>query len=368
MPRCCLPWPLKPRRSESSPGSEQRRRGDGVLPGLAGQPNVQMLTTLHSGFIFWVRLTLSGWPQVRGAAKAAPSCFCLPSGASHMWVLYLDEIGDCGLHNPTDPGSSPIFGLGGIAIPVNQLRALAAAYHGLKRTLYRPELEALAKEATELTGDPPKGQEQRWRQRIKAAGFNDLPRGQWARVERYEVKGKTLASPTVLASPSAERRAIRFGQRVLGSLPPLGGHVFARTRLKRPPLAGHDSHAFYGRVAQELLGVFHRFLESRQSSGIVVVDERERSQNCMLLQSMQSRIFSAPLNSILETPFLVDSRWFVGVQIADNVAAIIHAMHRYAYGALTAYAPSDALYGDLVRAALWRDDPGRWTSINCDNR
>ena len=283
-----------------------------------------------------------------------------------MWTLYLDEVGHDGEFVPANPSTSPLFGLGGFALHHDRLRSIAGKYFELKRKFYKAELSVYASQAALIRQPPPKGKEATWKKQKQELGVDGLPESQWGRVERFEIKGRDLASLLVLKDPTRFRREILFAISVLELIEQHAGFIFARVKLKKAGPAEHRD-SLYGGLAQGIIDDFHRFLSSKSRSdgyGIVVIDERNKPENCSFLAYAQSYIFSRELGQIAETPFLVDSRWFPGIQIADNIAGILHSIlkYRHAGADFDAYGPAEEVFAAGIDGLTWSDGD-HWKSV-----
>ncbi len=69
--------------------------------------------------------------------------------------------------------------------------------------------------------------------------------------------------------------------------------------------------------------------------GILIADSRRRALDLGLVQSYQSYIFGhetgRQLTRLVESPLFADSRHTAGLQIADNVAAVLFSNHYHYY-------------------------------------
>ena len=209
-----------------------------------------------------------------------------------MFVLYLDEFGHDGAWNPVDPRNAhhPLFGLAGFAIPADSCRDFDRSFLRLKRQFFAREIE-------------------------RARIVDGL------RAERFEHK------------ELANRRDVRFTVAVLRAIGAARGTVFAHGREKA--VDPHSDPRLYGQTMQGLMRVYERFLRQKGRSvgrGIVVIDRRSESRDVELLSWAQSHLFSwgGTFQRIVETPLLVRSEWYHGVQAADVVARAVGRVYRFA--------------------------------------
>src|SRR5262249_23151085 len=143
------------------------------------------------------------------------------------------------------------------------------------------------------------------------------------RPERWEPK--TLRS----------RRDIRFAADVLGLVKRCHGTLFAYGCVKKSTVANHSYHGIYNSHVQGTIRQYEKFLRDyagkRTGCGAMVIDRRSESQNRLVLESAQSYLFSSsttrrPDARVVETPLLVPSEWYHGVQAADTIGRVIGAL------------------------------------------
>ncbi len=208
-----------------------------------------------------------------------------------MYVLYLDEFGHDGAWDPTDARHAhhPLFGLAGFAIPGDRCRPFDRQFLHLKRVFFAKEIE-------------------------RAKLVDGL------RAERFEHK------------ELANRRDVRFTIAVLRAVEDNEGVVFAFGREK--PTGRASDTRLYGQTMQGLMRTFERFLRQKGRNigrGVVVIDRRTESRDVDLLGWAQSHLYSwdGGFERIVETPLLVRSEWYHGVQAADVIARAIGRVYRY---------------------------------------
>jgi len=213
-----------------------------------------------------------------------------------MFVLYLDEFGHDGIWDPTDANHChhPLFGLAGFVIHGADCRNFDREYFRLKCQFYQSEV--------------------------------NLQRQRGVRAERYE--------PKRLRS----RRDCEFAAETIAMVKSYDGTVFAQGIVKSVGRNRHDINKLYTTVARRVLSVYERFLRRRAGTydgcGLVVMDQRDPVKDVKLLSSLQSQLFSIEFDvrRIAETPLLVPSEWYHGVQAADTIARVAGAVFRTRYG------------------------------------
>jgi hypothetical protein len=213
-----------------------------------------------------------------------------------VFLLYLDEFGHPGPYDPSDTRHRhhPLFGFAGVAIEATSWRDLDRSFLRLKLRYYAEEI----------------------RKAQIVAGI---------RPERWE--------PKQLRS----RRDRRFAADVLGLVRSCRGTLFAYGCVKRASPRAHGAHALYNSQVQGALETYERFLRSiadrQRGQGVAIVDRRSESQNQLVLESAQSHLFANPYMRqadarVIETPLLVATEWYHGVQLADVVGGVVGAAFR----------------------------------------
>lgn len=91
------------------------------------------------------------------------------------------------------------------------------------------------------------------------------------------------------------------------------------------------------------------------------MDQRNARLNDVVLASCQSFLFSRDIERIVETPLLVPSEWYHGVQCADSIGRIISAVFRWRYLEEEKYQIAAEMLGETVDglAAVY----GEWSSV-----
>lgn len=209
-----------------------------------------------------------------------------------MYLLYLDEFGHPGPYIPSDRRyrHHPLFGFAGFVVEGSRWRDFDRSFLRLKGTYYANEIET----ARTLGGIRP---------------------------ERYE--------PKKLRS----RRDIRFVADVMGLVGRCGGCVFAYGCVKHgSDPSKHSYTGLYNSHVQGALRQFEKFLRDSagrtRGRGVVIMDRRTETQNERVLESAQSHLFSSPVFRrgdvrVIETPLLVPSEWYHGVQAADVIGRAV---------------------------------------------
>jgi hypothetical protein len=246
-----------------------------------------------------------------------------------MFVLYLDEFGHSGVYDPKHPRyrHHPLFGFAGFVVEGHRWRDLDRGYLRLKATFYSHEI-------------------------VRAQTLSGL------RAERWEPKQMD------------SRRDKRFAVAVLGLIKQCGGMAFAYGSRKHSTLANHKHDALYNTHVQGMLQAFQKYLKNaagtERGMGLVIMDRRTEALNQLVLGSAQSYLFSNPVlrlpkARLVETPLLVPSEWYHGVQAADTVGRVVGTLYRSRLLSDPAYRWTEAIFGAPLDAITKRIDA--WTSV-----
>lgn len=247
-----------------------------------------------------------------------------------MFLLYIDEFGHVGRWEPTNPRyrHHPLFGLAGIAAEGQRWKDLDRGFLRLKLAFYKNEV----KRYETLHG---------------------------TRAERFE--------PKQLRS----RRDKRFVSEVLQLVRRCHGTLFAFGCTKVPGVGSHDQRALYTTTVQGILRQFEKFLRQSggraQGQGVIIMDRRTESLNEIVLASAQSYLFAAPglpspFTRIIETPLLVPSEWYHGVQLADAIGRALALVYRWRNLRDPAYQWAEQRFGGDIDALKARY--GNWSTVH----
>jgi len=215
-------------------------------------------------------------------------------------VFYIDEAGSSQRYSipiRPDRGQTAIFCLFALALPLSGWRHFDREYLQLKRKFFPKEIAASTR-----------------------------------RAEQWEVKGNELCSPRNKDSQRRHAflgRVFELGQRYEAT-------AFGITFIKKQanPM-GREARYCMG--LQYLAERFNAFLaeSSTYDEGILIADSRMKSLDLNVAVSYLSYIFGHEtgrlLTQLAESPLFADSRLTAGLQIADNIAAVLFANHYHYY-------------------------------------
>jgi len=208
-----------------------------------------------------------------------------------MYLLYLDEFGHPGPYDPTNARhcQHPLFGFAGFVIPGQGVRDFDRRFLRLKGSFYKNEIQR----ASTLKG---------------------------VRPERFE--------PKALRS----KRDRRFTVATIKLVALCRGYVFAHGCVKNWSVARHSYRALYHGQMYGALRRYEKYLRDCggrfAGQGIVIMDRREEAQNERVLEAAQACLYSDPDFKkpdvrLVETPLLVPSDWYHGVQAAHVIGQAV---------------------------------------------
>lgn len=215
-------------------------------------------------------------------------------------VVYIDEAGNPYSHKiPLEPGSTPIFTLAAVALPLWEWRARDRAFLSLKHQFFQDLLSKTEK-----------------------------------RHEEYEIKGREIASPH---NKTSTRRHI-FNRRVLSFVKQNGGCCFGVTFIKNPakPVSHKSIYTQGFQILTERISLFVTE-HPAYSNAILICDSRMKgvSGDISVARSHMSYIFGHETGrtflNILEAPLFADSRLTVGLQIVDIFASNLFSNQYHYY-------------------------------------
>ena len=221
-------------------------------------------------------------------------------------VAYLDEFGHIGPfigRNEPKYNESPVFGLGGYIIPLEQVRDFGSWF-------FRRKSELLTWE-------------------IQHSGLHPA---------HFEKKGSALYTALNVEKYPQLRQ---FTRRFLANLPKFGASVFFVGIEKTRDLAAHDADALYEYVLREAIKRLDQHCEERDRRFMIVLDEHPSREKILTVATTS---MFGPLQRIrlIEPPFQVPSHRFQTVQAADWLCGLI--------GRLGCFWIDPAMYADCAWA------------------
>ncbi|WP_282579061.1 DUF3800 domain-containing protein [Pseudomonas sp. CYM-20-01] len=220
-----------------------------------------------------------------------------------QYIAYLDEFGHVGQYvSRKHPmyKTSPVFGLGGMLIPAEEVREFAIYFYKLKCQL--------------LAWD------------LKHKNPHHLPAYQW------EKKGSALFTVgNVRKYPELRRSSCRL----LSHIQKIGGHVFYTGEHKSIEPREHDSTETFKRTLLQSIRKIDRFCTLNNASFIVLLDEqkagnewRERNVEACTLAMFEDP--AEKCRTLIEPPLQGESYLFQTLQCADWLCGLIGRLTTFA--------------------------------------
>ncbi|WP_421534468.1 DUF3800 domain-containing protein [Pseudomonas marginalis] len=220
-----------------------------------------------------------------------------------QYIAYLDEFGHVGQYVSRKHSmykTSPVFGLGGMLLPANEVREFAIYFYKLKCQLLAWDLEHKNPE--------------------------HLPAYHW------EKKGSALFT---VANVSKYRELRRSSFRLLNHIQKIGGYVFYTGEHKPTEHTKHNSTETFQRVLVQSIRKIDRFCTLNNASFIVLLDEqkagnewRERNVEACTLAMFEDA--SEKCRTLIEPPLQGESYLFQTLQCADWLCGLIGRLTTYA--------------------------------------
>lgn len=253
-----------------------------------------------------------------------------------MYFCYVDESGDFAPLPSTTTDLQPAIVIVGIILDSRSVHDLTVDFVKLKQHLF-PAL------------------------RPAGSNFQD-----WI---LDEVKGNEIRRDIALGNRNERRGAIRFIDKSIDLLERHAVQLVGRVWIKGIG-APIDQHAIYTSSIQAICADFQHFLQSKDTCGMVIADNRSASKNTKVAHSIFTQKFKAAgdgYNRILEMPTFGVSDNHAGIQIADMLcSAMLYpmAMDAYCSGHITSihvrpgYDVMRPRWGDRVRKLQYQYQDG----------
>ncbi|MCY4121980.1 MAG: DUF3800 domain-containing protein [Acidobacteria bacterium] len=207
------------------------------------------------------------------------------------YIAYLDEFGHVGPYvSRQDPryNDSPVFGLAGFIVPVEQVRRFGTWFYQRKCDLLDFEIRR--------SGEHP---------------------------AVWEKKGSSLYTVTnVTRYP--ELRQTTF--RMLNKISSLGGRIFYYGIRKTADPAAHDANAMYLSVLSEAtrrLDAFCRDDGSGPERFLLALDEHPQRRELVTSVARDMYGGEEPRRQLIEPPFQLESHRYQTLQAADWIAGLV---------------------------------------------
>lgn len=213
------------------------------------------------------------------------------------YIAYLDEFGHIGPYasrRDAHYNSSPVFGLAGIVLPVDQVRPFGTWFFQLKCNLL----------SWEIARDG-------------------------AHPATWEKKGSSLYTELNVTRYQELRRATN---RLLNKVQNVGGFVFYVGLKKSSTPARHNPNYLYVRILLEAIKRLNAFCELDcvpMSRLFIALDEHDQRDNLITAASRSMYGGGSPYRRIIEPPFELESHRYQTMQAADWIAGLVGRFGAY---------------------------------------
>lgn len=206
-----------------------------------------------------------------------------------MFIAYLDEFGHIGpfVHRSHDAHkTSPVFGLGGIVLPFDQVRHFATYFFQLKCRLLDFE--------------------------IKRSG---------AHPAKWEKKGSALYTTENVTKYQELRKATN---RLLNHLSKIGGFVFFVGLEKTFAPEQHRPKVLYRAVLMEAIRRLDGICGARNCKFMIVLDEQEGEFRKEVVEASGRTMFGTDSRRhLIEPPIQAESHLYQTLQCADWICGLV---------------------------------------------
>lgn len=205
-----------------------------------------------------------------------------------LYFAYLDEFGHIGPYvGRDDPfyNDSPIFGLGGVILPYDQVRSFSTWFYQLKCRLLEWEIEQARRHPS-----------------------------------TWEKKGSALYTTTNVTKYRELRRATN---RLLTRLSKVEGRVFYVGLQKDRPVTEFNAQGLYLTVLGEALKRLNQFAHRYSAQMLVIMDEHQDRDAILTKASQVMYGGPTPRRRIIEPPFQVESERYQTCQCADWICGLV---------------------------------------------
>lgn len=235
------------------------------------------------------------------------------------YFAYLDEFGHIGPYiSRAHPkhNTSPVFGLAGIALPVENVREFSTFFFQLKNRLLKFELE----------------------------GGETHP-------AKWEKKGAALYTLTNINKYPELRKATN---RYINKLRALGGFIFHTGIEKEPPRDRHSSEALYFSVLNDAIKRLNTFCSKDGTTFSLLLDSVDSSEGKQKfrLKSVEQAgraMFGEHCACLLEPPYQLESHLYQNMQCADWICALMGRRLAYSCSAdFPEFEPVERFFGARI--------------------
>lgn len=213
------------------------------------------------------------------------------------YIAYLDEFGHVGpfvSRQHPQHKTSPVFGLAGILLPLDEVRGFATWFFQKKNHLLEFEITR--------DGEHP---------------------------ALWEKKGSSLYT---VQNIKRYRDLRQFTNRFLNKISAVNGHVFYVGIKKTASVQNHNPKKLYRGVLSEAIKRLDDFCSrdcNPRSNFILALDEHDQRSALITQASLDMFGGSPPRRNLIEPPFQLESHRYQTIQAADWIAALIGRVGAY---------------------------------------
>ncbi|HHP4843840.1 TPA: DUF3800 domain-containing protein [Acinetobacter baumannii] len=215
-----------------------------------------------------------------------------------LYIVYLDEFGHVGPYISPDHSqhnTHPVFGLGGIAIPYDQVRPFSTYFFKLKKNLLAFELNQ--------SGTHP---------------------------AKWEKKGSSLYTYKNIEKYK-ELRQTTF--RLLNHINKIGGFVINVGIEKHLGVENHDSKKLYQSVLTEMIKRLDQECTARNNSNFMMILDHQEGDALRgeIVERASLAMFAGeePRYRMIEPPVQAESHLYQTIQCADWLCGLFGRLSRY---------------------------------------
>lgn len=205
------------------------------------------------------------------------------------YVTYLDDFGHIGpfiARNDPRYCTSPIFGLAGLILPVDDVRSFATWFFKLKCNLLKFEIDRDGKHPA-----------------------------------KWEKKGSALYTTKNALKYKELRNATN---RILNRINRHGGHIFYVGTKKNRDLNKHNSKNLYISTLRESIKRLNQFCETRNSHFQLILDQTEDKLREKAVEVSGLAMFGEmAARKLIEPPMQIESHLYQTLQCADWICGLI---------------------------------------------
>ncbi|MDE4132762.1 DUF3800 domain-containing protein [Phaeobacter sp. QD34_3] len=212
------------------------------------------------------------------------------------YIAYLDEFGHIGPYisrNDRQHNDSPVFGLAGLVLPIEEVRSFGTWFYQRKCELLKFELDR-----------------------------SDAHPSVW------EKKGSSLYT---VRNVRKYRELRNFTNRLLNKIDALGGFVFYVGQGKHASPEDHDANALYRYILREAIKRIDQYcMDDCDPCGQFLLALDEHDQRSALVTQAAIAMYGADRRrSLVEPPFQLESHRYQTMQAADWIAGLTGRLGAY---------------------------------------